>query len=240
MKDLAQVKLESADEIKRKIMLLCLEHCKSPNDRNLLKVGSYLGDFTNNLRSALNYTMRSFVTTELEPILSASEYKEIKRKLDFPWSDSRASFDNKPVLKHIKSHHMSLYNFLEGVQPYHQGNEWLRHVMRISNRDKHEIINEIKEPHATGVAFISLDGTSYPSPGFFGPDLDRILVPTGKEPHVHLVPYYYRPYGGFAIKGGKWAFFFISIDQVQLGLTQFIENVPQKVRKLTDDLNALI
>ena len=63
LKNLAQVKLESADEIKQKMMLLCLKQCKSPDNRNLLRIGSLLGDFANNLRSALNYTMRHFVET---------------------------------------------------------------------------------------------------------------------------------------------------------------------------------
>ena len=82
--------------------------------------------------------------------------------------------------------------------------------MRISNRDKHEIINEIRDLKASAVGFMNSDGTPHRGPDFFGPGLDRILVKSRPEPHVHLCPCYYRPYGGFAVKGGKWAFFSIS------------------------------
>ena len=221
-------------------MSLCLKQCELPDSRNLLRIGSYLGDFANNLRSALNYTMRHFAEVQLKPVLSQSEYKQIKKNQDFPWSDTRADLDNKPIINHTQNHCKPVYDFLEGVQPYHQGYEWLRHLMRISNRDKHEIITEIKEPTAKVVAFINPDGTPHPSPGFFGPGLDRMLVKSGEEPYVHLVPCYYFPYGGFATRGGKWVFFLISIDQTQLGLTRFIERVPQDVKRLIDDFNVLI
>lgn len=240
MKSLAQVKLERADEIRQQIMSLCLKQCESPSDRNLLKIGSYLGDFTNNLRSALNYTMRQFVEARLKSVLSPGEYKALRNKQDFPWADSRADFDNKTLVDHTKSHSRAVYEFLESAQPYHQGNEWLRHLMRISNRDKHEVINEVKEPSPVAVSFMNPDGTPHPEPLFFGPGFDRILVISGKEPHVHLVPCYYAPFGGFAIRGRKWVFFLISIDQVQLGLTRFIEHVPLKVKNLIDDFNAVV
>jgi len=239
-RDLAQVKLESADQIRQRTMKLCLKQCESPDDRNLLRIGAYLGDFANNLRSALNYTMRQFVEARLEPVLSRSEYKRIKRSQDFPWSDSRTSFDEKDIVVYTRNHCKAVYDFLEREQPYHQGNEWLRHLMRISNVDKHVIINEIREPRAVAVAFSNLDGTPHPGPGFFGPGLDRILVKSEPEPHVRRCPCYYYPYDGFAIKGGKWAFFLISIDGLQLGLIRFIERIPRRIRDLIDDLNALL
>jgi hypothetical protein len=240
LKNLAQVKLENANEIRQRIMSLCLKQCESPDDRILLKIGSYLGDFANNLRSALNYTMRRFVEARLKSVLSHSEYKAIRRHQDFPWSHSKANFDKKDVVRRTRNHCRPVYDFLEGVQPYHQGNEWLRCLMSISNRDKHEIINEIKEPTATAVGFMNPDGTPHLGPDFFGPGSDRILVKSGPEPHVHVCPCYYYPYGGFAIKGGKWAFFLISIDQRRLGLTRFIERVPRNVKNLIDDFDGLI
>jgi hypothetical protein len=240
LKDLAQVKLEGAHKIRCQIMALCLKQCESPNDRNLLRIGSYLGDFANNLRSALNYTMRHFVETRLKPVLSPSDYKAVRRRQDFPCADSKPDLDRKDVVAYTRNHCMAVYDFLEGVQPYHPGNEWLRHLMRISNRDKHEIINEIKEPIAATVGFMNPDGTPHHAPLFFGPGLDRILVKSDPEPHVHLCPCYYYPFGGFAIKGGKWGFYLISIDGRQPGLTRFIERVPQSVKNLIDDFNALI
>jgi hypothetical protein len=99
MKNLAEVKLENADEIGQRIMKLCLKQCELPNSRNLLKIGAYLGDFTNCLRSALNYTMRHFVEINLKPSLSPNEYKRIRGKQDFPWSDSRGEFDKKEIIR---------------------------------------------------------------------------------------------------------------------------------------------
>ena len=240
LKNLTQVKLESADEIRQKIMLLCLKQCESPDNRNLLRIGSQLGNLANNLRSALNYTMRHFVETRLKPVLSPKEYKGLKRDQDFPRSDSRTAFDKKLIVSHTRNHCKVIYYFLEKAQPYHKENEWLRHLMRISNRDKHEKINEIRKPEATAVGFMNRDGTPHPDPSFFGPGLDRILVKSDPEPHVHMCPCYYYPYRAFAVMGGKWAFFFISIDQSDLGLTRFIEIVPQNVKTLIDNFNSLV
>jgi hypothetical protein len=184
--------------------------------------------------------MRHFVEAILKPVLSRDEYQKVSNKLDFAWSDARGGFDKKPVVFHTKNHHKAVYDFLEGVQPYHQGNEWLGHLMRISNRDKHEIINEIKEPHAAAVGAMNPDGTPHLGPGFFGPGLDRMAVRGSEEPQVRFLPCYYYPYGGFAIKGGKWAFFVIFIDQTHLGLTRCVERVPQNVRNLIDNFNALV
>jgi len=240
LRNSVQVKLEEADKRRQEMMSLCLKQCESPDDCNLLTIGSYLGTFTNILRSALNYTMRHFVEMKLRPVLARSVYKNLRRNQDFPWSDSRTAFDKKLIVSHTRSHCRAVYDLLEGAQPYHQGNEWLRHLMRISNRDKHVIANEVREPKATAVGFMNADGTPHPSPGFFGPRLDRILVKSGPEPLVHVCPCYYYPYGAFAVKGGKWAFFSIRIDQLNLGLTRFTESVPQNVKNLVDDFSALI
>jgi hypothetical protein len=237
-KDLAQVKLESAHEIRQKMMLLCLKQCESPDDRYRLKIGSYLGDFTNNLRSALNYTMRHFAEARLKPVLRRNQYKAMNR--DFPWSSSRGAFDKKAVIEHTRCHYETVYDFLESVQPYHEGNEWLKHLMRISNKDKHVIINEIKTPKETAVSSMKPNGTPNPFAGFFGPGFDRILVIRESQPCVHQCPHYYHPFGAFAVKGGKWVFFFISIDQVNLGLLRFMERVTQNVETLTDDFVMLV
>lgn len=235
-----QVKLETADEKKQQIMMLCLKQCKAPDDIKLLKIGSSLGDFVNNLRSALNYTMQHVVEASLKPALPSSEYKALKRNQDFPWFDSRTDFDKKDLVKHTRSHCKPIYDFLEGVQPYHQGNEWLRDLMRISNRDKHVIINQITDPEMLAIAFMGPGGTPHRGPSFFGSGLDRILVPSNPEPHVHLCPYYYYPYGMFAVKGGKWALFLVLIDQKKLGLTRFLENTTPNVKTLIDNLIALL
>ena len=240
LRDSVQVKLECADEKGRQIMVLCLTQCRSPNDRNLLKIGSHLGDFANNLRSALNYTMRRFVDVRLRPLLAPGEFRSIRRRQDFPWSDSKGDFDNLGVVAQSRKHCAAVYNFLEGVQPYLPGNEWLRHLMIVSNTDKHEIINDIRDHAAVAAAFMNPDGTPHRPPGFFGPGLDRILVGGDPEPQVYLCPSYYYPFGGFAVKGGKWVFYLVPLDGVRLGLTRFVEGVPRRVKEVIKHFEELI
>lgn len=235
--NLAQVKLERSNEIRQQIMLLCLEQCESPNDRGLLRIGSHLGDFANNLRSALNYTMRRFAESKLKPVLSPRDYKKAKRQQDFPWSDSKKGFDKKLIVDHTKNHYVPVYQFLERTQPYHPGKKWIKHLMRISNRDKHEVINEVVAPNMVDIAGINPDGTPHSTPQAFG---DKLLVTSTEKPHVHPLPCYYFPYGAFALKGGNWAFFFIVIDGTKLNLTRFMEQVPKNVEALINDFNALM
>jgi hypothetical protein len=133
MKTIIQVKLEGADERKQEIMRLCLQQCLSPNDKNLLKIGSYIGYFANNLRSALNYTMNHFFETRMKLALSPCEYKSVRRNKDFPWTDSKTTFDKKELVTLTRNNYRAAYDLLERVQPYHKGNEWLARLMKISN-----------------------------------------------------------------------------------------------------------
>lgn len=206
----------------------------------MLNIGARLGDFANNVRSALNYTMRRFVTTRLQPALPRSEHRRLQRGSDFPWSDSRTGFDEKAVVAHARNHCEAVYSFLEGVQPYHQGKEWLGHLMRISNRDKHEIVEKIEDYRARALEFLEADGKPHPSPRFFGEGLDRILIQGHPEPRVCLCPCYYYPYGAFAAKGGRWVLFLIPVGAVHLGLTRFIETVPRHVRSIVDEFDRLM
>jgi hypothetical protein len=237
VRDIVSVKFDSADEVKEKIMSLCLKQCESQDRRNLLRIGSALGDFANNLRSSLNYTMQHYADSKIKPVMTVSEYKNLKRHLDFPWSNSKTEFDTKSIIIYIRNHDNAIYQLLEQIQPYHSDNEWLRYLMQISNRDKHEVINEIGAPGFEDMAFLNHDGTTHDKPGFFG---DKLLVTSDKRAQVHLLPCYYYPYGAFASKEHRWILFFIMIDQTKLGLTRFIENVPQKVERLVNGFNTLL
>ena len=232
-----QVKLQHADECKRKIISLCFTQCESSDGRNLVRIGAYLGDFANNLRSPLNYTMRRFSESRLKPVLSADEYSRLERRQDFPWTDRRSAFDNKQLIRHIRNHHLPAYRFLEDAQPYHRGNEWLKHLMLISNKDKHVVENEILAQNAVAVFGLHADGTPHPRPSFLG---DKLFVTAGKKPHVHPLPCYYAPYGAFALKEGKWSFFHIVIAETRLGLVEFLERTPKEVDSLIRGLKALI
>jgi hypothetical protein len=232
---LTQVKLEHADEYKKKIFSLCLTQCKSPDSDNLARIGAYLGDFANNLRSPLNYTMRRFVESKLKPVLSVGEYGKIQQHQDFPWADSKTKFDRKELTRYICRHSSSVYRLIEGVQPYHHGNEWLKQLMLISNRDKHVVENEVRTLKTGAMFVLDSDGTPHPKPLIVG---DKLLIVAGTKPHSYSLPCYYYPYGMFAMIGGKWMIFWIIIDGAKLGLTRFLENSPQKVKDLIHDLEA--
>ncbi len=237
VKDLTQVKMEHADELKQQIMQLCLRHCAASDDRTLLRIGSYLGDFTNNLRSALNYTMGKMIELKLKPALLPSDYRKVKRDHDFPWANDRTRFDNITIVTHFRSHYPQLYAFLESAQPYHQSKEWLRYLMRISNRDKHEIINEVSSPDIVDVVAVGSDGTTHAKPEFFG---DYLLVVAAKKPHLHPLPFYYRPYGAFATNSGKWSIYYVLLDQSKIGLIQFTERTLVNVEQVIKDIAALM
>jgi hypothetical protein len=119
------LKVERATEIADDLYNICLEHA-STDDPDLLKTaGSLLGDYVNNLRSALNYTMRGILKREVLPGLSTSDRRNLARNTDFPWSTSEKQFVRKKPCKIIKAADEPLYKRIRRFQPYHPGNEWL-------------------------------------------------------------------------------------------------------------------
>src|SRR5262245_5437630 len=117
---------------------LCYKHIEKPSETSQLEIGARLGDFSNNLRSALNYTTSYFSETKLKSVLTTAEYKKLERHRDFPYSNSQSGFNDKLIVKHVQAHFSSVYTVLEQAQPYHTGQAWLAHLMLLSNTDKHE------------------------------------------------------------------------------------------------------
>ena len=109
--------------------------------------------------------------------------------------------------------------------------------MRISNRDKHEIINEVSSPDIVDVVAVGSDGTTHAKPEFFG---DYLLVVAAKKPHLHPLPFYYRPYGAFATNSGKWSIYYVLLDQSKIGLIQFTERTLVNVEQVIKDIAALM
>ncbi len=240
MKSHATVKLESALEKKQQLMQLCFDYCNAPDDSILLRIGSCLGDFANNLRSALNYTLSEYVDSKLKAVLTQMEYKKIRGHHDFPCYETKQGFEKSEISLVTNKHDKSVYDFLEGVQPYHSGNELLRDLVNISNADKHEVIAEIESGLMNDVVAMRADGAMISKPGFFGPGIDRMMVVSNDEPHVFQLPHYFHPYGGFALEGGKWLFFFVPRNNPpHLGLTRFIEITPLRIMAIIDRLKAL-
>lgn len=237
MKDIYEIKIKRAKELKGQIESLYWKQLELPEPHNLMEMGAYLGDFANSLRSALNYCMRRFAEIKIKPVLSPSDYKVIEKRLDFPWSEDRARFDKKPIISHIRIHFGKAYQFLESIQPYHKENEWLKHLMKISNMDKHVNIIEIDPTEMFDAVAINPDGTAHPKPRFVK---GKLLVTSGDKYYFYSLPYYYPPYYAFASKEGKWIVFIIDIDNPKPLLKWFIENAPKKVRALINGLDALI
>ena len=87
------IKIESAREAREGIVKICLRHVHSPDDADSKRLGAKFGTLVNNLRSALNYTMRSFVSNKLNSLIAADSGKVIdERGMDFPYAKEKGTF----------------------------------------------------------------------------------------------------------------------------------------------------
>ncbi len=246
------VKLDCANYIREKIFSLCLDYCETQQPVILLKIGSYLGIFSTILRSTLNYTLNYYVENRLEqrvnslnvPIPDKTQYNKL-RDVDFPWVEGRSAqsikrwYPNKnskryKMLELIHNYDSIAFDFLEISQPYHPGNEWLWHLMKLSNTDKHKNIIENRV-----LKVLPLN----PSPQFCD---DRVLIQNEQgEVSVHDLPYYYSSTKLFASSKKTWSYFEFTIDQedplgkVNLSLINFINDTPDKVVKIVDEFLSL-
>ncbi|MBN1201663.1 MAG: hypothetical protein JXJ20_07405 [Anaerolineae bacterium] len=229
------VKIEKAQEIGEQIFGLCCEQLTIQDQLGLARIGSHVGNLANNLRSALNYTMRGFVASKVAPFLSKSESKKIERNQDFPWAKSSKRFEGLPVIPLAKKHCMDAYRFLESIQPYHPGNEWLEPLMVISNTDKHvEIVKSVKS--AYGHISMQDNRRRLVEPvRFFGPS----LLDTASETLIPL-PCYYVPYRAFALKEGKWVYFMAKVRNNSLNVMGLVEYFPYIVEKTINDFETVI
>lgn len=236
------MKIESANERSQQIHDLCLQYCSDPNENTLAKIAGYLGDFATNLRSALNYTMVDFRDRRLKSVISKKMYRSIKSKHDFPCYVSKDDFDScSEIIRLAKQHCLIVYDYLERLQPYHSGNEWLRDLLDISNTDKHEITVETKPEEMEQILSIGGDHTEIPKVLFFGDGFDKMLLLYKNEKSALPLPQYFSPYGGYAIKGGHWLYFLVPTSANRfVPVARFTETIPQKVVTIIDGLTALL
>jgi hypothetical protein len=231
------LKAQRAIEISGELFDLCLAHASSEDPELLARVGSLLGDFANNLRSALNYTMRGVLAREVLPHLSESKRKKLNRKLDFPYAKTRAAFDGKPLPKVLKTTDQPLYKRLLRFQPFNPGSEWLGHLMILSNKDKHVILNEVRSPTATAFFALMPDGTPLKEPWFVG---DKLVVFVGGEPRYADLPYYFDPLRAFATPRHTWSLYLIPMYlRFSLDLIDFTRTSPLKVVHILAAIEAL-
>jgi len=231
------LKAERAIAIGSEIFQICLEHAKSDDQELLLKCGSLLGDFVNNLRSSLNYTMRGIINREVIPKLSSSKKNKFERKMDFPWSISEKKFESKQSIKILREVDEPLFKRIRRFQPYIPGNEWLGQLMKLSNKDKHVVLNKVQSPTAsTFLAFLP-DGTQLKEPWFTG---EHLVIFSEEGPKKAKLPYYYEPLNAFATPRHTWSLYIIPVEErYSLDLVKFTQTTPLKVVYILAALEAL-
>ncbi len=233
-----EVKIDSAKDIRRQIEAACLRHLEKPDERDSLKMGSLLGNFANDLRSALNYTMRFYVDHKLKSLITSDEFRDVKKKRghDFPWAEHENDFETKPVIIHTKQHFPAIYRLLEQNQPF-RGVVWLKQFMRISNDDKHVKINVVAIPKIVGMAAgVGINPIRLPK--IIG---NALVVNNGPmDVKVYSLPCYFAPLHAFATESG-WRMFFLEVDEGQLKeVLPFADFLIRSVEQLVTDFEALL
>lgn len=237
MKRYSQVKVESAQEIERELIKCCLKYCHSPEQQLLLRLGSLLGNLTNDLRAALNYMMATISETKLKPILNPNDYKKLKRNLDFPCSKTKADFDNIQLVKALLANTPNIYTYLEHLQPYHANQEWLLYLIQISNKDKHEVINEVVSPEAQDIAAVTSSGEKVMKPQFMG---NKLLISANGRPYAIALPNYFKGYGAFAMENHRWSIFLVTLEDIRLGLIPFSQQAISNIEKTINDMDRFL
>ena len=229
-------KTQRSIEIADEIFDLCKVFLSEEDKTLLIRIGALLGDFTNNLRSSLNYCTRVILQ---EYLLSRLEPKRAKRRalnLDFPWAKNKTEFDRQNTINAMREISLDLYQAFERFQPYYKPNEWLGDLMRLSNRDKHEIINLVISPTASGFVAISPGGIQLQPPAFVG---DKLVFFIEKKPVAANLPYYYPSYKAFATPKKTWSLFLVPMNQTKsLDLISFTRTSPKKVIFILSFLNS--
>ena len=220
-------KVERAVEISNEIFSQCEEFIITDDKKAMMRLGSLLGDFVNNLRSALNYCARTLIINHVEAKLEPKRAKNLVRKVDFPWAKNKDAFDAILPVKTIREASEFLYKSFERFQPYHKGNDWLGHLMILSNRDKHEVINHISPPIASSVIAFDNREKRIRDPMFVG---DKVILFHNIEPVYAKLPFYYPYYRAFATPKHTWMLFLIPMkDKLSLDLIEYVKTTPPKV-----------
>lgn len=212
------VKFAQIEEASSKILSSCIEYLKSPNDRNLEVIGSYLGSVASDLRAALDYATWHFAESKLKSKLSAREYKDLEWQHNFPLEKERRYFDRSLIVKYATEHAKDVYRFLESAQPFSDNqNAWLWQLRRISNIDRHTMPVEVMNLNPTAFELV---GSRFRAAAF-----GDSVIAFGEDGSVSLtkVPCYVKPYGAFATQGGKWVVFLLNLDGEKLGLVKWLQ-----------------
>ena len=110
------IKIEQAQESAKNALQLCESYSHTQSSKDLKRLGGYLGTFVNNLRSALNYATVDYCNQRE----FRSKNGKLLRKTDFPYSFVEADFKRIELVSLMSQVDPELYNFIEGIQPFHQ------------------------------------------------------------------------------------------------------------------------
>jgi hypothetical protein len=242
MNSQAAIKIDAAKGHRTHVEELCLQYIVSPNKQDTLSLGASFGDLANDLRSALNYTMRLFIDEHLKLLVTSKEYEKIQnsRKYDFPWAEDPDKFVNmpghKPTVGLIQQHCPNVYRFLEQQQTY-SGNERLKQLMMISNQDKHVGINVVDAPLFVSISGFAADGKPINIPKIMGNQL--VLTSDIAGWQTYPLPCYFAPLNMFATSKG-WTKFFVEVDDRSKDVLPFADDLISYVEQLVEDFEALI
>lgn len=220
-----ETKIKHAKEIEPRAMQCCLDYIVTNDNQHLTELGSYLGTFANNLRSALNYTIADYC--QQRDFQKTKKGKKLSN--DFPYAYSKKDFQKLelPILMSGTDH--ELFSLVEKSQPYYMSQMWLGHLMQLSNIDKHKISVEVQNDNISAMALIS----GQEPPRHFGSTV--LIVGPNKQPILIPTPCYINPL--FALPSGKWITFSVSLEnRTGTFVPAYIERTPALVEALIAEI----
>jgi hypothetical protein len=234
--DHIQIKLDNVASFHSKIKEMCLKHIDSPNEKQLKGISIYVGEMSQTLRSALNNTMWDFCEKKLKNILPEDEHTKVKWSHDFPIEGEKSSFEKSKirVLRHIAKHYPVVYQFIERVQPYHEGYKSLASIKILSNDSSHTIPVEVRD---LNIKQIAIQGFS--NPVISGNEV--IVQWSSNSPaFVYSIPCYVEEMMMYVSKEKKWMMFQMSINgKAYFSPTPFSKGAPSLVSKLIMEFYTL-
>jgi hypothetical protein len=219
------IKIEHANENLSKATKCCLDYIQDKNPNYLVELGSYLGTFCNNLRSALNYAV--FDYCQQRGFQKNSKGRKLSR--DFPYGYTKEEFQNRDVVGLMSNSDPNLFLLVERIQPYHADHKWLGYLMKLSNIDKHEIIITVEDFKFPAIAMIN---------GFEPKHLgSAVLVGfSNGNPVLQKTPCFVNSMNIFALPNGNWLSFSVDMgNKGGINVLPFMRNTVAKIMKIIEE-----
>lgn len=213
------IKTEQAQNYALSAFELCVDFAREQNPKILKKLGGYMGDFVNNLRSALNYAMGDYCTQR--GFKTNQKGKTINT--DFPYAFNRKNFDRIEVVSLMSKSDPGLYKYMEEIQPYQSKKSPIGIIMTFSNMDKHKILIEVQNMDIN--TFHVIEPKSFFQPVHWG---KHVLVgfSDDKKPILIETPCYIPSLRMFALSNGKWLNFMLPVEKNEVEKEHYLEFIP--------------